>query len=40
MDHSLVQLNGTMSHAMRATQHELVMVEGSDKAWSTGEEVK
>ena len=40
MDHSLVQLNGTMSHAMRATQHELVMVEGSDKTWSTGEEVK
>ena len=38
MDHSLVQLNETMSHAVyRATQDGQVMVESSDKMWSTGE---
>ena len=35
MDHSSVQLNETMSH--RATQDGRVIVESSDKMWSTGE---
>ena len=37
MDHSLVELNNTMSHAVQATQDGWVMVESSDKTWSTGE---
>ena len=36
MDHSLVQLNETMSHALcRATQDRWVMVESFDKMKST-----
>ena len=38
MDHSLVQLKEAMSHAQaRATQDGRLMVENSDKMWSTGE---
>ena len=37
IDHSLVYLNETVSHACRATQDRLVMVESSDKMWFTGE---
>ena len=40
MDHSLVmvkgQLNEFMSHAVYGTQGGWVMVESSDKTWSTG----
>ena len=36
MDHSLVSLNETVSHACRATQDVQVMVESPDKMWSTG----
>ena len=35
MDHSLVQLSETI--LCRATQDRQVMVESSDKRWSTGE---
>ena len=37
MDHSLVQLNETMSHAIRETQDKWAMVESFDKMWSNGE---
>ena len=37
IDHSLVYLNETVSHACRATQDRPVMVESSDKMWFTGE---
>ena len=37
MDHSLDQLNETMSHALQGTNDGWVMAEGSDKTWSTGE---
>ena len=37
MAHSLVKLNEPMSHETRATQDGQVMVESSDKTWSTGE---
>ena len=36
MAHSLVKLNEPMSHETRATQDGQVMVESSDKTWSTG----
>ena len=38
LDHSLAHLNETTSHAScRATQDREIMVEGSDKTWSTRE---
>ena len=37
IDHSLVYLNETVSHACWATQDRPVMVESSDKMWFTGE---
>ena len=37
MDHSLVQLNETMSHAVWGHPDGQVIVESSDKMWSTGE---
>jgi len=37
MDHSLVEINETMTMPCRATQDRRVMVESSDKTWSTGE---
>ena len=37
MAHSLVKLNETMSHETRAIQDRWVMMESSDKTWSTGE---
>ena len=37
MDHSLVKLNDTMGYALQDTQDGWVMVENSDKTWSTGE---
>ena len=38
MDHSLAQLNETMSMPCRAAQDGQVMVESSEKTWPTGEE--
>ena len=37
MDHSLVQLNETMSQAMQVTQDGWITVDSSDKKWYTGE---
>ena len=37
MDHSLVQLNETKPCCVRPTQDGRVMVERSDRMWSTGE---
>ena len=36
MDHSLVQLNETISHAVLGHPRQ-VMVESSEKTWSSGE---